>query len=245
MSKEKKTTGTYEWAPCRDNCILGCSNDCQYCYAKGNNIRFKRGTAETWKIEHQNTNARPSRHKRLVMFPTSHDLHFEHVNWWGPHLLKLLELGNNILIVTKAEMKAVGWMVENLEKYRNQIEFRLTIGTDDENIRAYWEPGAPAMSERLLCLALLHSTGYRTSVSMEPLLMRDPVPFIARTKPIVSGEIWIGCMNHMALDPAIPEHREQIIINSFDNMLNIWMATHLDPKVRYKDSVVKLLGLKS
>ena len=241
--KEEKKTGTYEWAPARDNCILGCSNDCRYCYAKANAVRFKRETYETWKVEHQNRNAKAKKHRGRVMFPTSHDLHIEHVNWWGPHLRKLLELGNDVLIVTKAEQAAFGWIVVNLEEYRDQIEFRFTIGTDDSKVTDYWEPGAPKVAERCISLSLANSCRFKTSVSMEPLLMEDPAKFISNMDSTVSGEIWIGMMNHYALNPAIPEHSRQIRIQSKENLQKVYEATKDNPKVRYKDSMRELLGL--
>lgn len=47
----KKTYGTREWATKTVNCCTGCSNDCQYCYAKGIAVRFKRLDANQWRHE--------------------------------------------------------------------------------------------------------------------------------------------------------------------------------------------------
>ena len=44
------TSGTKEWRPNNENCIEGCSNDCRYCYAKKNAIRFGRRDPGSWKI---------------------------------------------------------------------------------------------------------------------------------------------------------------------------------------------------
>ena len=55
--------GTKEWANAKENCIKGCSNDCRYCYAKANAIRFNRETADTWAIEHPNLNKVAKKHK--------------------------------------------------------------------------------------------------------------------------------------------------------------------------------------
>ena len=242
--KEEKKTGTFEWAPARDNCILGCSNDCRYCYAKGNAIRFKRETEETWNIEHQNWKAKASKHRGRVMFPTSHDLHIEHVNWWGPHLHRLLELGNNVLIVTKPEFESVKYICD---RYYStpcmlKMEFRFTIGTEDEDVMNYWEPGAP--KDRIISLAYAHARGFSTSVSMEPCLMEDPKPLINYIDSLVTGEIWIGMMNHYALNPNIPEEKRQILIQSKENMRRIYESTKDNPKVRYKDTMRQLLGLE-
>ncbi len=43
--------GNKEWASHDENCLVGCSHDCRYCYAKSMAIRFKRKTPVTWKNE--------------------------------------------------------------------------------------------------------------------------------------------------------------------------------------------------
>ena len=239
----EKKTGTYEWAPAKESCCYGCPNDCQYCYSRKIAERFHREDPCTWAIMHPNLKKQPKKHKGRVFFPTSHDLPYKHVDWWFPYLLRLLELGNDILIVTKPELDSVIHMADNLEAFKDHIEFRFTIGTNDEKVRQYWEPGAPSIEERMQAACWAGLCGYRTSVSMEPLLMKDPVPFITELEKNVKGEIWIGCMNHMKFDPAVPEHARQMEIQSRENMKLIWDRTHIDPQVRYKDSVRDLLGL--
>ena len=88
-----------------------------------------------------------------IMFPTTHDLHIEHVDWWGPFLREMLENGNEVLIVTKPEYAAIEWICKNLKEFSDQIEFRFTIGTNDDKVAAYWEPGAPSPSDRFQALA--------------------------------------------------------------------------------------------
>ena len=239
----QKKTGTYEWAQANENCCHGCPNDCRYCYARRMAMRFHREDADTWAIMHPNLKKKPKLHKGRVMFPTSHDLPFKHLDWWFPYLERLLELGNDVLIVTKPEFSSVAFMCDHLGQYKDKMEFRFTIGTMSDQIREYWEPGAPEINERLDAAELAGVCGFRTSVSMEPLLMMDPVPFIRDLKQVVHGEIWIGCMNHMTFDPAIPEHQYQMQVQSRENMKSVWDQTHTDPQIRYKDSVRELLGL--
>lgn len=241
----EKKIGTYEWRPGRFNCIYGCRNNCRYCYAKGKAIQYKRETADTWPVEHPNLKARAHKFRGGVMFPTSHDLHYDHLDWWFPHLRKLLTLGNDVLVVTKAEFKTISTLcsVFDTDHAKSLIEFRFTIGTDDEVVREYWEPGAPSIQERINSLKFAHDKGFKTSLSMEPLLMENPAPFINSLKPWITGEIWIGKMNHFALKPEIPEHARQIQIQSKDNLEQVWLLTSHDPQVRYKDTMRELLGL--
>lgn len=243
-------TGTKEWADEKNNCILGCCNNCLYCYAKGIGIRTGHTTEDLWKVERPNKNARPKKHKGLVMFPTSHDLHYKNIGMWGSHLDALINLGNRILIVSKPEWDAMSYIIDHHKDsaYKQNIEFRYTIGTDDEVTRKFWEPGAPAMSERIRCLHYAYQCGFKTSISMEPLLVKDPVPFINKIEPYVTGEIWIGLMNYLKkewfTDDTIGWYNKQIEINSRDNILKVYNATKSNPKIRYKDSARDLLGLK-
>ena len=243
---EALQTGTREWSDHSENCILGCSNDCRYCYAKANAIRFGREAADTWKVEHPNYNRKPAKHKGVTMFPTSHDLHMEHVEWWGQYLIKLLEKGNKVLIVSKPEYKAISAICDQFyqSSYQDQIEFRFTIGTNDDTVAAYWEPGAPSPSERLLSIAKTTTLGFKTSISMEPLMMEDPKPVIdILLIPYVKGEIWIGTMNHYQLNPEVPEEARQIKIQSKENIERVYNSLKDNPRIRWKDSIQKMLGI--
>jgi DNA repair photolyase len=207
-------------------------------------IRYKRETAETWPIEHPRATAKAKKHKGRTMFPTTHDLHYEHVQWWGPFLQRLLELGNEVLIVTKPEYKAIYYICENFQQYKEKMEFRFTIGTNDDKTAAYWEPGAPSPSDRLMALAHTYTMGYKTSISMEPLLIEQPKEMIAALfMGWVTGEIWIGCMNHYDFKPAIMEEARQIQIQSKENMQRVYESLKDNPQIRWKDSVRELLGL--
>ncbi len=47
--EHKVTSGTKEWADSNFNCILGCLNDCRYCYAKMMAHRFGRIRGNSWR----------------------------------------------------------------------------------------------------------------------------------------------------------------------------------------------------
>lgn len=242
---EKPKTGTREWMPNSRNRCRGCKNNCRYCYGKLRAIRYKQATEENWP-EMRLLKVRQSTKKADggIMFPTTHDLHIEHVDWWGPFLREMLENGNDVLVVSKPEYAAIKWICDQFRGYRDKIEFRFTIGTNDDKTAAYWEPGAPAPSDRLMALALAAIMGYKTSISMEPLLIAQPKEIIDRLfMGCVTGEIWIGCMNHYDLNPEIPEEERQIQIQSPENMNNVYESLKDNPQIRWKDSVQRLLGI--
>jgi DNA repair photolyase len=245
--KENKKTGTLEWMPNSRNRIRGCKNNCRYCYGKAREARYNPGEKADWS-EMRLLKGRQSTKKAEggIMFPTTHDLHIEHVDWWGPFLKEMLENGNEVLIVSKPEYAAIHWICQCLQNYRDQIEFRFTIGTNDDATAKYWEPGAPSPSDRLMCIARARTMEYRVSISMEPLLMEDPKEMIDNLlMGWITGEIWIGCMNHYALNPAIPEEARQIYIQSRENLQRVYESLKDNSQIRWKDSVQNLLHITS
>jgi DNA repair photolyase len=243
-------TGTREWRPNSENCLEGCENDCLYCYGALKAVQYKRRTRENWhEMKPNKRSQKPVRKlKGGVMFPTTHDLHFRHLDWWSPFLTDLLDCGNDVLIVSKPELKAIQFICDNFTSRRDQIEFRFTIGTVSEVAQKFWEPGAPNIHERIQALRYAYERGYKTSVSMEPLLDRNPNILIWRVSPWVSETIWIGTMNHMSSEwcqDVLSKHfyNEQILVNSRENMQRIYDENKNNPQIRWKDSVQKLLGV--
>jgi len=246
------TIGTKEWKPNNENCIEGCENDCLYCYAALWAERYGRVPREDWHI--MKPNKRSQHPVRLlkggVMFPTTHDLHFRNRGMWMPFLIDLLAAGNDVLIVTKPEPEAIKFICDTFHSKDDQIEFRFTIGTDNDETRKFWEPGAPSIGERIQALRYAYEEGYKTSISIEPLLTMDPGNLIYLVSPWLQYEstIWIGIMNHMNLDRPQDQltelyFRKQLAINSRENMQRIYDKYKGNTQIRWKDSVQKLLGV--
>lgn len=240
--------GTKEWAPNNRNICDGCSNDCRYCYAKLKAIRYGRRTKENWH-EMRLLKVRQSTKKVEggIMFPTTHDLHYKHRDCWFPFLKEMLENGNEVLIVSKPEISSIRFMCDNLMQFNRQIEFRFTIGTNDDTTRQFWEPHAPSIKERIMALQLASEAGYKTSVSMEPLLMYNPRPLIEKVNYYTTGEIWIGLMNYIKESDFAPEERRwyeiQKEINSLENIQKVYDDLNTFGKIRWKDSIWDLLKL--
>jgi len=245
-------TGTKEWSPNNANCIDGCKNNCKFCYGCKTALRFGRIKDKSeWEHEklNKNANKRIKYYEGGVMFPTTHDLRIEHRDWWMPFLQGLLEKGNKVLIVSKPQLESINLICSTFYKYKDQIEFRFTIGTHNDENRKYWEPGAPSIEERLKALECAYTYGFKTSVSMEPLIDRDPDILIEMIDPFVTGTIWIGCMNHMGANDftngrELVWYDEMRAINSYKNIMCVYAKLKDNPKIRWKDSVRDLLGLK-
>ena len=245
----KAKTGTRQWADHNENCIKGCSNGCLYCYACKNAVRFKQRTKENWIIEEYNPRSagHVRKHKGRVMFPTSHDLHMQTRDWWLPFLKGLLEAGNDMLIVSKPEVAAINTIIGSCMDYRDHIEFRFTIGSCNDARLKYWEPHAPSFPERVTALSLAKNAGFRTSVSIEPMLDEDPSMLIDLIRPFVTDTIWIGTMNHMRKNDFPPQeglmYSQMLRTNSLANITKVYQKFKDDPMIRWKDSIQKMMGL--
>lgn len=249
-----KTSGTKEWAESNINCYYGCSNNCLYCYAKKMALRFGRISMEeewadmkpNWKAINKNYRKR----KGIIMFPTSHDIVPESVDNYIIVLRKLLKAGNTVLIITKANYDCIDKVYREVlmkkdftpNKYINQVEFRITIGSIHSDILEKYEPNAPPLFySRLTTLSLLTSLSFKTSVSIEPFLDNNPVHLIQFISEHVNGTIWLGIMSG-----SVPNELKQNYTK--ENLLKIVseinkLPENIRSRIRYKDSIRNKLNL--
>lgn len=241
--------GTKEWMPNSRNICDGCSNDCRYCYAKLKAVRYGRRTKEDWH-DMRLLKIRQSTKKSNggIMFPTTHDLHYKYRDCWFPFLKEMLENGNEVLIVSKPELSSIRYICDNLVQFNRQMEFRFTIGTNDDTVRQFWEPNAPTIHERILALQDAHWNGFKTSISIEPLLMYNPRPLIEIISFYTTGDVWVGLMNYLKENDFAPEemrwYQIQKEINSRENIQKVYDDLNTFGKIRWKDSIRDLLGLR-
>ena len=170
---QRPATGTQEWAASNVNIQDGCEHDCRYCYAKTMAIRFKRATAKSLSKPHlrqHDVDRRYTKRDGRIMFPTAHDITPANLEPCLDVLTRMLAAGNEVLVVSKPRVACVKRLCADLLPYREQIVFRFSIGSTDNAVLSFWEPGAPAFEERLECLRIAHISEYVTSVSCEPML---------------------------------------------------------------------------
>lgn len=201
MSESK--TGVQEWAETSVNCCTGCSHGCIYCYAAADYcLRYKRRPRERWieeKVRHKDVRKRHPKYAGTVMFPTTHDITEGTVRACVRVIHQLVDAGNDVLVVSKMSP----WIAQTLvdaagSRWRDQLEFRISIGMVHESVRQFWEPKAPGVGERLGALCKLHLAGFRTSVSAEPLLQpHKAVELVTMVDQYVSETIWIGKLNQI------------------------------------------------
>ena len=244
--EHKLTSGTKEWADSNFNCILGCLNDCRYCYAKMMARRFGRTTSATWKdmkIRKEVLNKRMHKMPGRIMFPSTHDLMeispFKEACFTA--LENLLYSRNNVLITSKPRFEVIKEIEEKFGSYKNQIQFRFTITSKSDDLLQFWEPNAPLFEERLSCLKFAFTKGFKTSVSIEPFLDYNPIPLIETVMPFTTESIWLGRMNYIAIQNL--SDREEIYYQQVrknyetPHLLEILDNLKAYPKIRLKDSI--------
>jgi len=190
------TTGTKEWAEYNINFSKGCSNNCKYCYARKMGARF--GWKVFWeKMENKEYMATKRFNKRngTIMSPSSHDITDQNIELAINVFKHILEVGNNLLIVSKPKEALIRKICENIAQWKDHVLFRFTIGTLNDSVRKYWEPGAPSIEDRINSLKYAFKNGWKTSVSIEPYLDYNVISLIEHLEPFVTDSLWVGPMN--------------------------------------------------
>lgn len=251
--KRRITHGTREWADYNVNCIKGCYNNCRYCYARMMAKRFGRSTDDSWenmKVREDVINRNFRKRSGRVMFPSSHDIFdispFKEACFTV--IARLLESENEVLITTKPRLAVIQEMLHQFRHYKDQLQFRFTITSNDDNLLKFWEPNAPRFEERLDSLRQAFKVGFKTSVSIEPFLDYDPTELIETITPFTTESIWVGRMNYIARNDLSEEevsYYEEIRKNyEIGHLWDIYNELKKRPRIRIKDSVRIQLGLQ-
>lgn len=212
-------TGTKEWAETTINIARGCEHGCRYCYARQIMVdRFHKLTAEEWKtttVNQEVVDANYGKKQGVIMIPSAHDIVPSIINEFCIVLRKLLDVGNEVLIVSKPHWQCITMICDFFKEHRDKILFRFTIGSTNSDVLEFWEPGAPNFQERLACLQYAFDLGYKTSVSCEPYLDVYPSFTYAACSPYITDSFWIGKLRHfnsrVRLDDATPEQIKKFV----------------------------------
>lgn len=247
--------GTYEWADETVNIINGCKHDCKYCYSKSMAIRFKRKTSKTWKNEEIRNNGALKYSKKVngtIMYPSSHDIHPDNLEYHVKFIKILLERENKLLIVTKPHIECIKMICDKFSENKNKILFRFTIGSSDAETLKFWEPGAPDFKERHSSLKYAYKKGYQTSVSCEPMLDSNIDDVIRKSIPFVTDAIWLGKANYLIKRLKINgENGRETIKKAYKlvdwqsnrNILKLYNRYKDNSQIKWKESIKNVVGL--
>ena len=250
--------GTKEWSDFSYNICIGCEHGCLYCYAKTQACRFDDQLRLPGKWREQKLN--PTRKalgaevgaKGVVMFPTSHDITPSFLDHSLTAIRNLLTK-NQVLIVSKPHLSVIQTLCQELADCKDDILFRFTIGSLNEAICAFWEPGAPLPAERVSALKHAFECGFATSVSVEPMLddRAGTCALVAEVEPYVTDTIWVGKMQRIprkqnAHVDGFMTAAARIKSQQTDaEVLQLVKALEDNPKVRWKDSIKAVLQKNS
>lgn len=195
-------------------------------------------------------NRKQKKYNGIVMFPSGHDITPSVLSPCLSTISHIIEAGNRILIVSKPHVECVKAICREFEDSRKQILFRFTIGADDDNVLGYWEANAPVFLERLESLNYAWSSGFATSVSIEPMLDRPNIVRLVKLLSLfVTDSIWIGKMNQISkrVKVVTEEDRQQVekIIRGQTNaeIKAVYEELKCRPEIRWKESIKQVVGL--
>ena len=252
---QKPVFGTKEWAAKNENLIKGCSHDCLYCYAKSTAIRYGTTTISTWKDETPNKKKQPARYKKrdgITMFPTAHDITPANLDYCMTFLANILSPGNQVLIVSKPHIECIKSICDAFLQYQEQILFRFTIGSTDNQILKFWEPGAPDFDERFECLEYAFWAGFKTSISCEPMLDNRIGKVVDAVMPYVNDAVWLGIGNDLISRCRMNGHGDTEIIQRVHDLIasqpddyirGLYNRYKDDPQIKWKESIKKIVGI--
>ena len=252
---KQKPTGTREWAVQNINFVKGCPHNCRYCYARANALRFgqiKRPEQwQNWSFDPKKVKRRFNKREGNLMFPSTHDIIPEVLEPAIDLLRRMLEPGNRVIIVTKPHLGCVTKICHQLEEYKEQILWRFTIGSIDNEVLSFWEPGAPNWGERHVSLMYAFKQGFHTSVSAEPFLDHRVRELVDSVEDLVTDAIWIGPMNKMEQrgDRKGWGHSEEVFwrlvkeSQTKEEIQRLYNDLKDHPKVKWKNSIKEMLGL--
>jgi len=261
QKKISGNTGVQEWTGedgASVNIQVGCEHNCRYCYAREMAVRFRCNyCAEKWPKPWINQKKVDLPYKKkyagVVMFPTTHDITEANLSQCMCVLRKLLDAGNRVLVVSKPHMTCIKLICHAFEEHGDRMEFRFSIGSTNDEVLSFWEPGAPKFEERLNCLQYAFEMGYKTSVSCEPFL--DPYPWhtYAACIEYITESFWIGKLNkfgHRVDLSGIGEKDMERFVNPLlcclDDIvvrqIHRTMTPDKYPLIRWKGSIRKVCG---
>jgi len=255
MKQDRAVFGTKEWASSTINIQIGCEHGCKYCYAKTKHVEFGRSLTYDWetpviKARLQGVNKREG----TIMFPSTHDITPNNISQVSVILLRMLEKGNNVLLVSKPHFTCIQGICKIAEPYKKQLLFRFTIGSVDDEVLSFWEPHAPSFKERLESLKYAFEHGFKTSVSSEPMLDERIHCVVEAVENYVTDSIWIGKMNFaeervrkngFTDDVTIEKVKKLTAWQNIDeNIWDIYYKFRRHPKIKWKESIKKVLGIE-
>jgi len=254
MNNNYNGIGTRQWSNKSINFQTGCEHNCLVCYAKDMSIKYKQTTKNNWgspRIRLKDVKKKINKcSESMIMFPSSHDITPNNIAETKLVLRKILEADNEALIVSKPHYDCIKQICDEFTNYKDKILFRFTIGSYNNKVLKFWEPGAPSLNERMKSLKYAFNSGYETSISIEPMMDNKVDKVIDAVKPYVTETLWLGKVNQMW--PRLERNTKMTkVLRAKASQLDQWQSDPIilklydkyknDPMIRWKDSIQKVV----
>ena len=251
IKPKKEKDNVQDWADKGINISKGCSNNCLYCYAREESVRRHGNVYENWANEQLNERVIKKGWRlssKRLMFPTTHDITPGTYDACETVLKKLLEAGNQVLVVSKPRVDLIEKLCDSLEQYKDRMMFRFTISARDNKILSFWEPNAPSYEDRVDALTIAHAKGFMTSVSIEPML--DPADIkglVEDLRSFTSDSMWIGPVKMIRKRTRIDSDEIEREVQKIEvgqtpeKLLKVYELFKDDPLIKWKGHFRKLL----
>ena len=159
--------GTRDYADVTVNyCTGDCPNACRYCYSRLSR-RLRHGDVQLKDVRKM---AFPR--DKIVMFPSTCDLFPQYFGTIQAVLLKLLERGNKVIVVSKFSVPVMDALLAAFPSSQASLKFRGTVNST--YWETFWEPHAPAVFERTHRIETSKRAGVPREYFGETLPRRTP-----------------------------------------------------------------------
>jgi DNA modification methylase/DNA repair photolyase len=248
---EKEKDNVQDWADKGINISKGCSNNCLYCYAREISVRRHGNVYENWPNEQLNEKMIKKGWRmgsKRLMFPSTHDITPGTYDACESTLKKLLAAGNLMLVVSKPRPDLIEKLCDSLAQYKNRIMFRFTISARNNDILSFWEPNAPSYEDRVDALIIACAKGFKTSVSIEPMLDPGDIKgLVEDLRDFTSDSMWIGPVKMIRKRTRIDSDEIEQEIQKIEagqtpeKLLEVYNLYKADPLIKWKGHLRKLL----
>ncbi len=251
VNGKKERDNVQDWADKGINISKGCSNNCRYCYAREESVRRHGNVYENWVNEQLNQKIIKKgwrKTSKRLMFPTTHDITPGTYDACESALKKLLGAGNQVLVVSKPRFDLIEKLCDALEPYKARMMFRFTISARNNEILSFWEPNAPSYEDRVDALIIAHAKGFRTSVSIEPML--DPADIkglVEDLRGFTTDSMWIGPVKMIRKRTRIDSEEIEREVQKIETgqtpekLMEVYNLYKNDPLIKWKGHFRKLL----
>lgn len=197
------------------NPYLGCEHACAYCYADfmarysghaepwGSFVDVKVNALEVLGRELLRARQKGGKNLRVMLSSVTDPYQPLEARWKLTRgcIEMLLAHGFGVDILTKSPL-----VLRDLDLFEaaspGQVEVGMTVTTDDDSIRAAFEPHAPTIAARIHALKTLHERGIKTYVFVGPILPMNPVELAAMLAGNVDSAL-VDSMNYPGKSAAI------------------------------------------